>query len=53
MVNKRSPYYVKSEFHRNLYGNKNSTTFERSLKVVGRDKDHVKNAASSVQNEVM
>lgn len=53
MVNKKSPYYVKSEFHRSLYGNKNSTTFERGLKVTGRDKDNVKDAASCVQSEVM
>ncbi|NIO44681.1 MAG: hypothetical protein GTN36_03970 [Candidatus Aenigmarchaeota archaeon] len=46
MLNKKSPYYVKSELSRNLYGNKDSTTFERSLNVVGKDKDHVKNAAS-------
>jgi len=53
MVNKRSPYYVKSEFYRSLRGNKDSTTFERGLKVTGKDKDHVKYAASCVQSEVM
>lgn len=53
MVDKNSPYYVKSEFDRSLTGNKNSTTFERSLNVVGKDKDHVKYAAVNVECEVM
>ena len=53
MVDKKSPYYVKSEFYRSFYGNKNSTTFERGLKVTGKDKSHVKDAASCVQSEVM
>ncbi len=53
MVDKKSPYYVKSEFSNRFYGNENSTTFERGLKVTGKDKDHVKYTASYVQNEVM
>jgi hypothetical protein len=53
MVNKRSPFYVKSEFKRNLYGSKNSTTFERSLKVTGRDRENVKYVASETQHRVM
>lgn len=53
MVDKKSPYYVKSEFEQGFYGSKNSTTFERELKVTGKDKDHVKHAASFTQHEVM
>ena len=53
MVDKNSPFYVKSEFERRFYGNKSSTTFERSLKVEGRDKDHVKYTSILTQNEVM
>lgn len=53
MVNKKSPYYVKSEFEKKFSGNENSTTFERELKVKGKDRDHVKYAAIHTQSEVM
>jgi hypothetical protein len=53
MVDKKSPYYVRSEYEWGFYGNENYTTFERKLKVVGKDRDTVKDVARGVKAEVM
>jgi len=53
MIDKKSPHYVKSEFSEGLYKDKSSTTFERTLRVDGKDRDNVKSAAVCVECEVM
>jgi len=53
MVEKRSPYYVKSESEQKIYGNENYTTVEREVKVEGNDKDAVKWTAINVKGKVM
>jgi len=53
MVNKKSPYYVRSEFTRRVYGNDNYTTLERKLKVTGMDRSRVKSEAEMTKSRVM
>ena len=53
MVEKRSPYYTKSEFEQKYYGNENYTTFERELKVDGKDRDNVKATSVWTKAKVM
>ncbi len=52
-MNKRSPYYVKSEFEKRAYGNEKYTTFERKLKVVGNNRKWVEAAGKEVKSSVM
>ena len=53
MVDKKSPYYVKSEFEQGFYRTEDSTTFARELKVSGNEEDHVKYTAVFTKKEVM
>lgn len=52
MVNKKSPDYLKSEFASGAYGNENSVTYERDMKISG-DKECVEKNAAWLQRRVM
>lgn len=53
MVDKKSPYYVKSEYSRVVYGNDDYTTLKRELKVDGKNRDYVKSTAEMISSTVM
>jgi len=53
MVDKRSPYYLKSEYEQKFYGNDNYTTVERELKVEGNNRDAVETTSVWVKGKVM
>lgn len=52
MVDKRSPYYLKSEFEESYTGTENSTTYERELKVDGTT-DQVRFGAPCIKAKLM
>jgi hypothetical protein len=52
-LKKDSPYYMKSSYESNFYGNENSITLEREFKVEGKDKDELRAAAPSIKGDVM
>jgi len=51
-VDRKSPNYLKSEYAHGAYGNENSVTYERDLKLSG-DKEGLKDNASWLQRRVM
>jgi len=53
MVDKSSPYYLKSSYEDRFYGDEKSTTYERKLRVEGNEKDFVKDAAGDIKARVM
>jgi hypothetical protein len=52
-MDKKSPYYMKSSYESNFYGDKNSIELVREFKIDGKDRDEVKAAAPWVKGDVM
>ncbi len=52
-MDKKSYDYVKSSYREELYGDEKSTTYERELKVNGKDPSRVGVTAQWVKNKVM
>lgn len=53
MIDKRSVNYVKSSYREELYGDEKSTTYERELKVSGKDPSRVGVTGQWIKNKVM
>jgi len=53
MVNKRSPYYLKSEYSEGVYGNERHTAFEREIKVKGNDDFRVGDLTKDLKSKLM
>jgi len=41
--------YAKSETYKNLYSEGNSTTYERSIKIYGNDKEKIRTLAEEIK----
>jgi hypothetical protein len=52
-MKKNSPDYMKSSFESAFYGNDNYTTFERELKIEGKNEKEIRAAAPWIKGEVM
>ncbi len=52
-MDKKSKYYMKTEFKSALYGNDYSTTCEKELRISGNNKKYVDSTAAYIKSGVM